>query len=258
MTMRTALRRWSTATTLVLVAGCSASPERETEPVEAASSNASDRSLSEMPAPDGLLSGVTAAVDTSAWTTYRSSRYRVSVGHPPDWTVTPARRGWTRADAGDASSPAHDVFESPSSGIRVSVWKAKLDPTARESVAAVESWVEGYCESSGGTSCSGIADRSVDLCLEKWDCHPGLLVPFDGDVQAFVTGGIYSAEWMTVVAVWQAETAPAVTHYGGSERLLEAFLSTMQVWPASTPREERECYGRPPWGLTCEASISRD
>jgi hypothetical protein len=59
---------------------------------------------------------------------------------------------------------------------------------------------------------------------------------------------------MTVVAVWRGESAPAVTPNGGSQRLLEAFLSTMAVWPASTPLEERSCYGRPPTGLACQGN----
>ena len=65
------------------------------------------------------------------------------------------------------------------------------------------------------------------------------LVPFKDDVQAFFSGGIYDADAMTVVAVWRGETDSSVEPYGGSRRLLEGFLSTMQVWPASTTRSER-------------------
>lgn len=57
---------------------------------------------------------------------------------------------------------------------------------------------------------------------------------------------------MTIVAVWQGESAPSVAPYGGAQRLLEAFLSTMAVWPASTPHEERTCYGHRPFSLYCE------
>ena len=101
-------------------------------------------------------------------------------------------------------------------------------------------WVEDYCRRSGDSPCDGIADRSIDLCLERRDCHPGLLVSFDNDVQAFFTGGIYSQTAMTIVAIWQNESAPAVAQYGGTQKLLEAFLATMQVWPASTPFEARD------------------
>ena len=71
------------------------------------------------------------------------------------------------------------------------------------------------------------------------DRHPGLLVPFENDVQAFFSGGIYAQDAMTVVAVWRAESSRHVARYGGSRRLLEAFLSTMEVWPSSTPLHER-------------------
>jgi hypothetical protein len=37
----------------------------------------------------------------------------------------------------------------------------------------------------------------------------------------------------------RGESDPAVAGYGGALRLLEAFLSIMEVWPASTPRNER-------------------
>ena len=102
------------------------------------------------------------------------------------------------------------------------------------------SWAADYCEASGiRTPCTGIEDRAVDLCLEKWDCHPGVLVPFESQVLAFFSGGIYNADAMTVVAVWRGESDPSVARYGGARRLLEGFLSTMAVWPASTPRGKR-------------------
>ncbi len=56
-------------------------------------------------------------------------------------------------------------------------------------------------------------------------------MPFQNDVQAFFTGGIYG-DRMVVVAVWWGESDRAVEPYGGARRLLEAFLSTMSVFPA--------------------------
>ena len=111
--------------------------------------------------------------------------------------------------------------------------------TRMDSTADLVDWVENYCERSGIRPCTGIADRGVELCVEARDCHPGLLVPFEEDVQAFFSGGLYSSEEMTVVAVWRSESHPTVQQYGGAQRLLEAYLSTMQVWPSSTPLEER-------------------
>jgi hypothetical protein len=110
----------------------------------------------------------------------------------------------------------------------------------------------GDCARSDNAPCTGINDRAVQLCLEKWDCHPGLPIPFKNDVQAYFSGRIYDGDAMTVVAVWQGESAPSVAPYLGAQRLLEAFLSTMAVWPASTPHEERTCYGHRPFSLCCE------
>jgi hypothetical protein len=197
----------------------------------------------------------TEPIDMATWTTYPSEQYGFEVGHPPNWTVIPASRSWRAADAGNPLSPAHDTFRSPSDDVRVSVWQVPLDRgTGIDSIDDVAAWVEEDCEVSGNTPCTGVEDRAVELCLEKWDCHPGLLVPFRNDVQAFFSAGIYDAGAMTVVAVWRSESAPAVAPYGGSRRLLEAVLSTMAVWPASTPLDERYCYGHPPTGLDCQAS----
>jgi len=194
----------------------------------------------------------TQPIDTRSWKNYTSDRYGLEVGHPPDWRVTPATRGW-RSDADIANwlSPAHEVFHSPTGDIRVSVWSMPLDaskttpcvdPKDRacvESIEFLQTWVEDYCTASKNTPCTGIEDRAVELCLERRDCHPGLLVPFEDDVQAFFSGGIYDGDTMTVVAVWRGERDRSVARYGGAQRLLEAFLSTMQVWPASTPLSER-------------------
>ena len=161
-----------------------------------------------------------------------------------DGARTPATRKWRLEEDGtEFLSPAHEAFQPPEGDVRVSVWAAPLDPKTREETTDyLETWVEDYCQASGNTPCTGIADRAVDLCLEKWDCHPGLLVPFKDDVQAFFSGGIYAQDAMTVVAVWRPESDSSVVPYGGSQRLLEGFLSTMGVWPASTPRSDRICY----------------
>jgi hypothetical protein len=111
-------------------------------------------------------------------------------------------------------------------------------------------WVGGYCEASGISSpCTGVEDRAVELCLEARDCHPGVLVPFESQVQAFFSGGIYNGDAMTVVSVWRGESDPSVAQYGGAQRLLEGFLSTMLVWPASTPFEERIAGAGRTWPL---------
>lgn len=169
-------------------------------------------------------------IDTTSWTAYTSDRYGFTIGHPADWTVVPSARDWTMAtDAADWLSTAQEAFRGPN--VRVSAWSVAVDrSTTPETSAAVAAWVAEYCEESGNTPCAGI-DRATPLCVELRDCHPGLLVQFEEDlgVEAFFTGGDYG-DRMVVVAVWWAESAPAVAPYGGAQKLLEAFLSTMNVW----------------------------
>jgi hypothetical protein len=173
-------------------------------------------------------------MDTSAWTTYTSGQYGFSIGHPAGWTQTPATRDWTfEADAVfDPFSPGTDHFFTPvGGGVGVSAWSVAVEPgTTIETWADLEPWIEEYCGQTNNTPCTGIHDRVVPLCLERRDCHPGLLVPFRDDVQAFFTNGA-PGEKMIVVAVWRPESDPSVDQFGGSRRLLEAFLSTMCVWP---------------------------
>jgi hypothetical protein len=191
------------------------------------------RSISESPS--------TSPLRTGSWQDYTSARYDFTVGHPPGWTEEPANRDWVwEEDVADHLSPAHEAFLSPNGHVRLSVWNAPLDAgTRQESIPYLLEWAANYCEESGNSPCTGIADRAVELCVEKWDCHPGLLVPFENDVQAFFSGGIYAQDAMTVVAVWRGESSRFVARYGGSQRLLEAFLSTMEVWPSSTPTHQR-------------------
>ncbi len=183
-----------------------------------------------------------ATIDMSDWVSYTSDRYGFQIGYPPDWEVWPADRDWSfGADATDFLSPAHEAFIAPERAVRVSAWSVPLDPgTSVKTSADIETWIETYCERTGNAPCTSIAERAVPLCLERRDCHPGLLVPFGEDVQAFFSGGIYDDGAMTVVAVWWGETQPAVAPYGGAQKLLEAFLSTMSVWPESLPVEERQ------------------
>ena len=158
------------------------------------------------------------------------------------WGAFVAERPWDwNNDVRDHMSPAHDWFkapeDSPGGDVRVSVWKAPVDPkTHEESTAYVLAWAKEYCEKSGNSPCTGIADRAVELCVERRDCHPGLLVPFKEDVQAFFTGGDYTREAITVVAVWRPENDGSVAPYGGARKLLESFLATMDVRPSPTPR----------------------
>ena len=80
----------------------------------------------------------------------------------------------------------------------------------------------------------------MHLCLERRDCHPGLLVPFETDVQAFFPemtddDRVRYFDQMVVLAIWREEVHYSVARYEGSRQLMEAFLSTMGVCPAEDP-----------------------
>jgi hypothetical protein len=177
------------------------------------------------------------ALDSSTWPTYTSTRYvfgnERTIGHPVDWTVVPSDHDWTfDADGRNFVSSAHEAFVDPANDVRVSAWA--VPSGANEGYGGwrdVETWVQAYCERTGNTPCTGIHERAVPLCLEQRDCHPGLLVPFQDDVQAFFTNGGEGTP-MVVIAVWRGQGDPTTAAYGGSANLLEAFLSTMDVQPA--------------------------
>jgi hypothetical protein len=182
-------------------------------------------------------------IDTSAWTPYKSSHYGFTIGYPAGWTATPATRDWTfEADAVfDPAARGKDHFSPADSAVGVSAWSVAVEPaTTFETSEDVEAWVEAYCAKTDHTPCTGLRDRAVPLCLERRDCHPGVLVPFNSDVVAFFTNGA-AGERMMIVAVWRSESDPSVAPFGGARRLLEGFLSTMCVWPedARPPFEER-------------------
>ncbi len=181
-----------------------------------------------------------AALDTSAWTSYSSARYDLELAYPPDWSVEPAERDWTwEEDASSLESASRENFDSPDGTIRVSVWSAPLEPaTGSGSKVDILQWVQAYCEQGPSGPCSEIGDRALDLCLEEFDCHPmkGVLVPFTFDAQAFVTGSPFGADTVTVVAVWRNPQETLTAPYLKSQRLLEAFLSTMDVWVAPATR----------------------
>jgi hypothetical protein len=180
----------------------------------------------------------------TGWQLAESDRYGYLVGYPPGWTVRSAERDWTfAADATDRSSPATEDLMAPDGDVRVSVWSVPLEMVPEHwgwvPYEDLVPWVESYCEATGNAPCTGILERVVPLCLEKADCHPGLLVSFDDSVQAFFSAGIYDPDEMVVMSVWGDDADPALARYGGREAILEAFLSAMMVWRESVPWSQR-------------------
>jgi hypothetical protein len=176
---------------------------------------------------------------TGDWTSYISVRYGFQMAYPPGWSAVPAAHAWSwERDAANWLTTAHDAFTAPGDAIRVSAWEVPLDAEIDQSWAAHEAWATEYCGRSGEAPCTGIHDRIVPMCIEKRDCHGSVIVPFDEDVLFFGHGGVLP-EGMTVVAVWRPEADPSVAPYGGSTRLLEAFLSTMDVWQPFYPESQQ-------------------
>jgi len=99
-------------------------------------------------------------------------------------------------------------------------------PNEPDSIVA---WAEDYCEAANLSPCTGIPERAVFLCIERWDCHPAVMVPFDQGTAAFLMGGIFADP--QVIAVWRPESDPEVAPYGGARKLLENYLRLVQVYP---------------------------
>lgn len=219
---------------LAVVSGCTAPPPSPTpsDPPPAESATATPLPSVDATPPVGPTPRVDPAPSGSAgpssWRTYVSTRYGFRIGHPPGWRLEPSQRTWTmEVDAADWDSIAHESFWSPDGDVRVSAWAVPFRGEA--SLLAVERWAQQLCHESGNSDCATIGERAVRLCSDRRACHPGLLVPFDTDVQAFFVGGP-QGDRMTVVAVWRP--ADWSSDRNGSARdLLAAFLSTMDVRP---------------------------
>lgn len=211
-------------------------------------SSAPTASPSPTPAPSPSPSPTQALTDPSTWPTSTSDVYGFVIGHPSDWTAVPATRAWTFG--ADATNPVlsegADAFVAPEQDVRVNAWSVASDLSVSEGWEELQAWVEDYCPRTDLKGCAGIADRLVPMCVEFRDCHAGaLLVPFETEIQAFVisppTDPSYSGDFrdravITIVSVWRADDDPSVARYGGAQRLLEAFLQTMNVWPTEENR----------------------
>lgn len=176
------------------------------------------------------------ALGETAQDRYSSAQYGFTIVPPAGWQHDPADRAWDwESDVRTLvwNSQSHETFSSPDDEVYVSAWAVPLAPgTAPESRAALRTWVEDYCASSGETPCTGIADAAVELCAQGSTCSVGLLLRYNGSSYAYFTGGSYGTDTVTVVAVWRSETDASVAPYGGARKLLMRFLAPMGVWPS--------------------------
>jgi hypothetical protein len=157
-------------------------------------------------------------IDIGAWTEYRSARYPLAIRRPAGWTVRPSDHVWTLAKDAAWDNTASDSFIAPDGTVRVSAWSVAVKPGTK-----LTSWIATYC-AKNTRPCTGIQDRATPVYAERWDRHPGILVPFDGDVQAFFMNG---DDRVWIVAIWRPESDPSVMEYGGARRLLEAFALSL-------------------------------
>jgi hypothetical protein len=178
-----------------------------------------------------VASSTSVPIDTTTWIAYTSRRYGFTLKHPAGWIARPAKHDWTlKADAKYLDSGAQDGFLAPDGDLYVAVWATPARDTP-QTLEGVGAWVEQYCQHAG-SPCPGVKDQAVPLCNERWDCHPGLLVPFAGrEFRAFFTGGDFGGQ-MVGVDVGRPDWHESLAKWGGARRLLEAFLSTMDVCPA--------------------------
>jgi hypothetical protein len=186
---------------------------------------ASGGTQAESPLPSAPAPPSPSPLDTSTWTTYTSERYAFSIGHPADWSEQPADHTWTMADATTVPfSDAAEHFLSANGQVGVSAWSVAY-PGAATTDRRLVPWIQNYCELLEQDSpCPDPRELSVPVTM---DGHPGLLVEFVGDTQAFVLVG----DTMYVVAVWRPDADPTTASYGGSARFLRSFLATMHLLP---------------------------
>jgi hypothetical protein len=151
------------------------------------------------------------SLDTSTWETYTSPRYGLSIAHPADWTVEPGDHDWSLEIDAAWPNTAADKFSSPDGHIALAAWSVPVEPGTD-----LNAWIQAYCEKNT-EPCTEIQARAEPVYAEPRDRHPGTLVAFQDDIQAF----FLNADRIYVVASWR----PAGEF--DSRRLIEAFALTM-------------------------------
>jgi hypothetical protein len=165
----------------------------------------------------------TSLLDPSPWTTYTSSRYGFSIAHPADWTEVPADHDWALPADADWLNTAAESFKAPGEAVRVSAWSVSIHPAELLDRPTLTWIANAYCPLNT-TPCDRLESRTVAVTM---DGHPGSLVQFADDTQAF----ILVDDRMYVVAVWEPDSDPRTAPYGGAQHLLKDILSTMRLLP---------------------------
>jgi hypothetical protein len=137
--------------------------------------------------------------------------------------LIPSDRLWAfPADTTCCPPPGTETFLSAAGDVGVSVWSAAVTPGT-----SADEWIQDYCQAMEANTyppCTAPQTRNVAAAM---DGHAGRLIQFSDDTQAFIPVG----DRMYVVACWRAESASSVAPFGGAQRLLEGYLSTMRLLP---------------------------
>ena len=165
-------------------------------------------------------------LDTANWTPYTSSRYGYRIAYPPtDWTAIPGDHDWTFENDIDAfSSTAPDRFETQGTGeglgIRLSIWTDNLEPGTTQ-----QDWISTYCAAAYP---AGSCTEPTNLVSEVMPGGPYRILgwnnPAGEPMAAFVRD-----ETIYILAIWRSKDDPSVRPWGGSQRLLQAFITTITL-----------------------------
>jgi hypothetical protein len=170
------------------------------------------------PSPSAAAQATPNLLDTATWTTYTSNRYGFTIKHPVDWTERPSTSVWALATDVDFLSPASEGFLAPGQAILATAWSVAVPPGT-----SADAWIGAYCVKQN-SPCTNLPSISSPITI---DGHGGSLVQFADDTQAFVL----IANRIYVVAIWEPDSDPRTTPYGGAQKLLNAYLSTVHLLP---------------------------
>ncbi|MBW9108245.1 hypothetical protein [Microbacterium ureisolvens] len=148
---------------------------------------------------------------------------------PPSFPDPPPRAGQWHVPAPPAAEQVQPSPPNADSPDFVTIDPIGLGFTPGTDPKRLAAWATGYCERHGLSPCTAIPDRGVALCIERMDCHPALLVPFNEGTAAFVFGGRFTMP--VVYAVWLSEQDPLLAPFGSTRELLESYLLTLGVCP---------------------------
>lgn len=213
--------------------GSSRTPTPST--VSPAPGTASPGPASASPAVTGSANSWPLGRGITAWTSYTSEVYGVTLGYPDGWSIeNKAKRKWRAGDGAATDSEHTEFFINPEArdgeqiafGFRQMPAGAGADVTSREGLAA---WAEANGCDDAIDACDTVPDVAMPMCVGREACLPAVLVPLSDGTSAYFVDA--ESGLVTVVSILRPDAFPAAARYGGSVQLLKSILATMDVWP---------------------------